>query len=184
MKEPLAQFQATRALKSDAHKLMLTINNTLGDSKLSEAELNETFEVWWPKLELRLSAIEEPKERQPQRDLRDIMEEVLELTRFQARLSGTDKPQLTPHLQDYSAHPDLIVGSELTLGDAHLLANYLKEPLDSLANRVFRRDGLENLLAARRITQLRRDPTPARMARKAKAKKAPAEEAPNENSNP
>jgi len=183
VKEPLAQFQATRALRSDVQKLMFTINNTLGDSKLPEAELNETFEVWWPKLEQRLNAIEEPKARQPQRDLRDMIEEVLELTRFQARLSGTDRPQLPPHLQDYAAHPGLIAGSELSLGDAQLLANYLGEPLHQLSNRLFGRDAVENLLAAKRINQLRRDPTPARMARKARDKKAPAEEAPNENSN-
>jgi TIR domain len=84
VREPLAQFQATRARKDDVRKLMFTINNTLSDSKLPESELSETFEVWWPKLEQRIAGITEvelPTTRV--RSDRDLLEEILGLVRFQ-----------------------------------------------------------------------------------------------------
>jgi TIR domain len=82
VREPLAQFQHTRATKEDLRKLISTINNTLGDLKLSESELSETFDVWWPKLEERLSKIgEETAETAPIRSDRELLEEVLNIVR-------------------------------------------------------------------------------------------------------
>jgi hypothetical protein len=87
VREPLAQFQHTRTQKDDVRKLISTINNTLGDSKLPESELGETFEVWWPKLEGRLNAIpaNASESAEPIRRDREILEEILELARSQGR---------------------------------------------------------------------------------------------------
>src|SRR5437764_8405785 len=48
VREPLAQFQNTKAQRDDVKKLIQTINNSLGDMKLPDAEMNESFDVWWP----------------------------------------------------------------------------------------------------------------------------------------
>src|SRR5437016_8025282 len=82
VREPLAQFQATRATKIDLRKLIFTINNTLSDSKLPEPELNEAFEVWWPKLEERLNNIAKvTSEILTIRPDRELIEEILEIVR-------------------------------------------------------------------------------------------------------
>jgi len=86
IREPLAQFQATRAQKDDVRKLVFSINGALGDSKLSESELGETFEVWWPKLEERLDRVGETTTSvAPARSDRELLEEILETVRSQSK---------------------------------------------------------------------------------------------------
>jgi TIR domain-containing protein len=86
VREPLAQFQATRAQKDDVRKLVFTINSTLGDSKLPDSELSETFEVWWPKLEERLSHVGEITATTTQvRTDRELLEEILNIIRNESR---------------------------------------------------------------------------------------------------
>jgi hypothetical protein len=83
---PLTSFQATRFDKTDFKKLLTTINNTGSDSKLESAVLNDVFEMWWPKLELKINEIlknhVEENNNNNVRSERDILEEVLELTRI------------------------------------------------------------------------------------------------------
>lgn len=87
---PLAQFQATGAAKDDIRRLVRTINTALEDKGRPDRELDEAFDVWWPKLEARLSdlpAVEETST--PQRSDRDILEEILAMVRNQARDQST-----------------------------------------------------------------------------------------------
>lgn len=85
---PLTSFQATRFDKTDFKKLLQTINNTGGESKLESAVLNDVFEMWWPKLEEKLNQIIEnhsDTSTENQRPERDILEEILELTRINSK---------------------------------------------------------------------------------------------------
>ncbi len=84
---PLTCFQATKFEKSDFKKLIKTINNAGGESKLADSTLDEVFEMWWPKLESNIkSVIESHKvEQSKDRPLRDIVEEILELTRMNSK---------------------------------------------------------------------------------------------------
>lgn len=81
---PLTCFQATKFDKSDFKKLIKTINNTGGESKLEPSVLDTVFEMWWPKLEEKIQQVlnnykDEPHE---ERTDREILEEVLDLTRM------------------------------------------------------------------------------------------------------
>ena len=85
---PLICFQATKFDKADFKKLIKTINDTGGDSKLDPNILDDVFEMWWPKLENKINKIiksykEEPHEEE--RSERAILEELLELTRMTAK---------------------------------------------------------------------------------------------------
>lgn len=97
---PLAQFQATRACKSDALKLLRTLNAGLADAALAEAHLEEAFEVWWPKLDRQLQDLpDEGMDDRPRRSDRDLLEEILGFVRNQSRsvalaLSDEDKKQI------------------------------------------------------------------------------------------
>jgi TIR domain len=96
VREPLAQFQHTRANKDDLRKLISTINKNLGDGKLSDSELNESFEIWWPKLEERLSNVpaSDNKSSTPVRKDREILDEILEIVRV-LRRGGSESPRGT-----------------------------------------------------------------------------------------
>src|SRR6185503_5771455 len=57
IKGPLAQFQITSREKEDVRKLVRTLNRALGSRRRPEPQLEEAFEVWWPKLETGLQRI-------------------------------------------------------------------------------------------------------------------------------
>ena len=81
---PLAMFQATRATKDETKRLLHTINKALGDGAISTAQLDDTAEVWWPRFEERLqTAMAEPNERRTQRSERQLLEELVTLSRSQ-----------------------------------------------------------------------------------------------------
>lgn len=85
---PLTSFQATKFDKTDFKKLLITINNTGSDSKLETAVLNDVFDMWWPKLESKINDIlKNHVESSPNtlRSEREILEEVLELTRINTK---------------------------------------------------------------------------------------------------
>jgi hypothetical protein len=54
---PLREFQATVFDKDDMFRLMKTINESLGDLKLNEHILTESFEKFWPDLEAEVRDI-------------------------------------------------------------------------------------------------------------------------------
>lgn len=84
---PLARFQAARTTKAETRKLLATVNAALGESRLKDAVLEETFEMWWPRLEERIKAAQElPTEAKAERrDSEEILEEVVSLARSQSR---------------------------------------------------------------------------------------------------
>lgn len=109
VKGPLVQFQATKAKKDDTRKLMSTINQALKDTALSERQLDEAFEVWWPKLEDHLKKIPDIQmKRKPMRSEREIIEEILELTREQTRIvkSYDEKNFRSSRLREYYMPPN------------------------------------------------------------------------------
>jgi hypothetical protein len=92
IKQPLAQFQATRAVKGDVLKLLKTLNKAIGNLALDDEHIKEVFEVWWPKLESQLTKL--PKDEvtgETRRSDRELLEEVLSLLRSQARENTPQK---------------------------------------------------------------------------------------------
>ena len=86
LKGPLVQFQATKAEKEETRKLVHTINAALSTASLTEKHLNEAFDIWWPRLETQLKSISDAREGpRSRRTDRELIEEILELTRDLAR---------------------------------------------------------------------------------------------------
>lgn len=87
---PLKQFQTTEFEKSEFQKLIIVINNKLGENKLSPKTLDTVFDKWWPDLQAKVEAISssvaEPTE--PVRSERELIEEILTLTRSNARMDS------------------------------------------------------------------------------------------------
>jgi TIR domain len=83
---PLAQFNAIRLNREDMKKLVNLINQVL-ERPLENRKIEESFDVWWPKLEEKLSKIPkiEIKEVDKRTD-RNLIEEILGLIRAQQKL--------------------------------------------------------------------------------------------------
>jgi hypothetical protein len=85
VKGPLTQFQAKRANEEDTKRLLDTLNSALGENAVKAEQLAEAFSLCWPKLKAQLDALQKdelPAEKRPERDM---LEELLELARRQAR---------------------------------------------------------------------------------------------------
>ena len=85
---PLTAFQTTLFDKNDFKVLLTTINNnTNSDIKLETNTLNKIFEKWWPDIEKNINEILKNHVNTPyssMRNEREILEEILELTRLNA----------------------------------------------------------------------------------------------------
>jgi len=86
---PLVQFQASPFSETEMRKLVRTLNAGLGDQKLEDSVLTSVFEMWWPKLNERVAKVMDQhagkrKDASNTRTDRDILEEVLQLTRLNA----------------------------------------------------------------------------------------------------
>jgi len=85
---PLTNFQGTRFIKEDFKRLVVTINSAAGDARLESAVLDDVFDMWWPKLEAKVRQILSSHEKggkKEKRSDRDILEELLELSRLSAK---------------------------------------------------------------------------------------------------
>jgi hypothetical protein len=85
VKGPLTSFQATRFMRDDFKRLFAAINSAAGESRLETPVLDNVFEMWWPKLEEEIAAILKSSDKvvkKERRSERDILEELLELTRM------------------------------------------------------------------------------------------------------
>ncbi len=84
---PLKQFQTTEFSRPDVHKLILTINTRPGENKLPPKTLDNVFDKWWPELEQNIQTVlnEERQSNEPIRSERDLLEEILELSRSAAK---------------------------------------------------------------------------------------------------
>lgn len=83
---PLATFQTTVFNKEEFKKLIITLNKQLGDAKILDSILEETFEMFFPKLESKIIEILRQSgttNNHIERSEREILEEILELTRIQ-----------------------------------------------------------------------------------------------------
>jgi len=85
---PLKQFQTTEFNKNDFKKLVSAINANYGENKLKPQVLDDVFEIWWPQLETKINTILtkiNQVDKEPIRKERDLLEEILELSRVTSR---------------------------------------------------------------------------------------------------
>jgi hypothetical protein len=87
VKEPLAQFQATKADEDDIRTLIKDINRYIGEDggrALPEKDVDEIFDLHWPRLKEKLRAISAQQVSEaPVREDREKLDEILEILRGQ-----------------------------------------------------------------------------------------------------
>ncbi len=88
---PLAQFQAVSADAEGTMRLLQSVNRAFGSHALSDQQIAESFDVWWPRLESRLGDIRADvgTKAPSKRSVDDILEELLDLARAGERRAQT-----------------------------------------------------------------------------------------------
>lgn len=86
---PLVQFQAAPFSEAEVRKLIRTLNAGLAEQRLDEGVLNSVFDMWWPRLNEKVVKIldkhaNKPASTSTSRSDRELLEEVLQLTRLNA----------------------------------------------------------------------------------------------------
>lgn len=128
---PLAQFQATRAVKEDVLGLLKTLNSALREDALPDAHIEESFDVWWPKLKNQIESLpQETSKSKPHRSDRELLEEVLALLRNQNRPSEASSAEAMSERQRRNrvalinhelmefVRPALEAGTEVSINDS------------------------------------------------------------------
>ena len=124
---PLTCFQATKFDKADFKKLIKTINDTGGESKLDSKILDEVFEMWWPRLETKIKKIiKDYKEEvyEDERTERDMLEELLELTRMTAKGISQKTGHLYPLFEQIIQGLDHITMQLVIMDDGYMIPLY------------------------------------------------------------
>ena len=82
---PMRQFQTTEFQKKDFRKLIDVINGRLLTGKMEAKRLDTVFDAFWPSIARSVGEIlkSQPELNEPIRSERDILEEILQLTRLQ-----------------------------------------------------------------------------------------------------
>lgn len=84
IKGPLSHFQGAVFGKEEINKVVRTINSALGEKALESGVIESVFEKWWPDLESKVAEVmkeDKDEDRGELRNDREILEEILDLTR-------------------------------------------------------------------------------------------------------
>jgi len=94
LKGPLTSFQCTKFVKEEYRKLIETINDCATDYKLESKTLDMAFESMWPLFEKKITtkiSSHKSADKIEKRPDRDILEEILELSRMRYSRSTLPK---------------------------------------------------------------------------------------------
>jgi hypothetical protein len=135
---PLERFQGTKFSKEEICQLLKTINsNAREEEALSETTLNKVFEMWWPKLEedVNKTIKEAGSSTTEVRDQRDLLQEVLGLTRVMAEQQSQIREMLVGIFQVAVFNPNLLamVKALRPVGVAPASADLKLDPSPSLS---------------------------------------------------
>lgn len=125
---PLTQFQATEASKPvDVLRLVKDLDKACGPLAVGERVVEDTFEMWWPRLDQKLRSISVPETHQ-----RPVAEMVLEILNSQRALErliadSSGAPYMEALIRRATSTPDLRAELEDALRD-------LMQALDACAD--------------------------------------------------
>ncbi len=136
IKSPLSLFQNTEFDKDDFRKLVSSINNALGNKKISDTLLNKSFDKWYPELEEKIKKIQEsyfpkiPKKQEGD----NALNEILRTTKYISNVVARFNLKLPPDTLDFArfSNDDIVVFSE----------NGYNHPVKVYINPINDRDGI------------------------------------------
>lgn len=146
---PLASFQATKFTKEEFKKLIESINISCNETKLEQKNLDETFEMWWPKLDEKVKEIlnqDKSGTKPKKRDTRDMIEEILDLTRSNAKSILSEQKSIS------RLTVEELVTNFRRIKERNFQGNNIENDLiimESIVNRLCKEGNFENLIVRR-----------------------------------
>ena len=139
LKGPLTIFQHTKFQQDEFKKLVKTVNNAAGDAKLEDPVLDNVFDMWWPKLKEAVDSIlaNRNDDAPANRSERDMLEEILELSRLSSRNRKHERELHPEVLVDLLDGVQEIIRTAAMKGGQKRLAmamRYLERPLMHLSH--------------------------------------------------
>jgi hypothetical protein len=116
LKGPLGFFQSVEFVQEDFRKLLRTLNS----GRLGEADFNDVFDTWWPKLKEKVEAIlsSQPHTPAPHREEKELLEEVVINTRTILRELQAPRPlQIFAPNREIEAYARALRGDKPATGD-------------------------------------------------------------------
>ena len=100
---PLSLFQNTEFDKEEFRKLVYSINNALGDKKISDTILYRSFEKWFPELEEKIKKIQDEYAPilPPKQDGDNALNEILRTTKYISNVVARFNLKLPPESLDF-----------------------------------------------------------------------------------
>lgn len=142
---PLALFQLTSFSKEEILKLLKTINEALEETKLTESQLEQAIDIWWPKLDEKISDVLssiDRSQRISKRSQIDMLEEILMTVRHlpdSIRLPQLEKldPRAWTDLKDLYENILLytLENRESLQNDIIMLIRDLGDPINHILNK-------------------------------------------------
>lgn len=130
---PISQFQATLATREGTSKIIQTLNKALGESQIHDSELEEIFDVWWPKLEEKMNTITKASDENiVKRSTDDILEEILKNSREQMRREEIRLNAFQVRDEKMDNVMKIMEGWAKPLSQASILMESLKEKTNDL----------------------------------------------------
>jgi len=104
VKSPLSLFQNTEFDKEEFRKLISSINNALGDKKISDAILNRSFDKWFPELEEKIRKIQDEYSPNlpPKQEGDNTLNEILRTTKYISNVVARFNLKLPPESLDFA----------------------------------------------------------------------------------
>jgi len=103
---PLATFQTTEFKKNEIRQLMSDINMRCGEDKVDKDVFEESFEMFWPNLkekvakEIKNNNKSKDSDKSNKRTDREILKEVLEITRMLSRQNSLERKEKDNFIRD------------------------------------------------------------------------------------
>lgn len=103
VKSPLSLFQNTEFDEEDFRKLVASINNALGDKKISDTILSRSFDKWFPDLEEKIRKIQEEYSPAlpPKQPDANTLDEILRTTKYISNVVARFNLKLPPDTLDF-----------------------------------------------------------------------------------
>jgi len=123
---PLAQFQANEVNREGAYKIVTLLNRSLASAQLPLNDLDETFDVWWPRFEAKLKDVPSADEdRTPKRTDEELLEEIVSNTREQLRRENLRVEQLQSDTERFNRVLEILDHMGRSLGNMPTLLKQL-----------------------------------------------------------
>jgi hypothetical protein len=103
VKSPLSLFQNTEFDNEEFRKLVSSINNALGDKKISDTVLNRSFNKWFPELEEKIKKIQDEYSPTlpPKQEGDNTLNEILRTTKYISNVVARFNLKLPPDSLDF-----------------------------------------------------------------------------------